>query len=714
MNNVPASAPATTASGSNDFGEPRAASLFSYRGFNMLFLGSLFGKLADRLYQMAMVAAAFVVFVGSSSENQLAYIQIVATVPLVFAYTLTGALVDAVDRRRLMYGLMAVKCVLVFGLLPLLWAIQQDANSEQIQWVRDHWKYALGLVFLLSLVDAPFGPARAAAVPDVAPREHYRLGASLMATSGLISLLLGTLIGSFLAQTRYLGPAQTILIAAGCYAFSSLLLLLLPNAVAVPGRLREKSGDLAKIPQMTLREYLIELRDGFRYCGKTRGVFELIFFETAFWCLGSAFYLLFAWHMDFHLHLRADNKTQCLGLALGAAGVGLFIGAISAGKLSRKVSPIVTYPLAFLIMGLGTLMIFQFSNVIEQSPGQTAQFKHGDWVVATLANGAKIENARIDLEKVAPPGMVNARLPEQTELTPILKANVTLLVGTLTTTWLLFVCGAGFIVGLGGGLLLGRVDADVLSIVDERMRGRVFSVKAIAFTAALLGTMGPLTISGDMMKANLVTWFGLGIMIAFLPALLLSWNVDIAIWARKGDTEAPGAIHRLGYAATRCACWLLLKILFRYKVHGAEKIPASGPCVLIANHASFMDPIFLGCATRRITRYTMYASYYQSWAHPIFRFLRCIAVDEKSTLAALKANTRALEEGACIGIFPEGRITDDGRLQSPQHGALFLAQRSGAQVTPVAIKGNYQAFPRQAKLPRCSQVQVFVLEPFVV
>src|SRR6185503_17455577 len=118
--------------------------------------------------------------------------------------------------------------------------------------------------------------------------------------------------------------------------------------------------------------------------------------------------------------------------------------------------------------------------------------------------------------------------------------------------------------------------------------------------------------------------------------------------------------------------------MFRYEVIGAENIPASGPVVLCANHASFIDPLLLGCSTNRIVQYIMYASYYRSLAHPIFRFLRTIPVDERGGTAALKAGMRSLKQGACVGIFPEGRVSADGNLQPPQGGVLFLAQRSGA------------------------------------
>jgi len=190
--------------------------------------------------------------------------------------------------------------------------------------------------------------------------------------------------------------------------------------------------------------------------------------------------------------------------------------------------------------------------------------------------------------------------------------------------------------------------------------------------------------------------------------------VDVAIWGNRGDTQLPGPLHRFGYALLRTVFRLLARVWFRYEVIGVEKIPMTGPVILAANHASFIDPLLLGSSTDRIVQWTMYASYYRSLAHPIFRFLRCIPVDENSTLAALKANIRSLEQGACMGIFPEGHVSDDGRLQPAEAGALFLAQRSGATVVPVAIKGNWEAFPRHAWFARPRKISCIVGEPFTV
>ncbi|HPZ40019.1 MAG TPA: 1-acyl-sn-glycerol-3-phosphate acyltransferase, partial [Candidatus Atribacteria bacterium] len=41
----------------------------------------------------------------------------------------------------------------------------------------------------------------------------------------------------------------------------------------------------------------------------------------------------------------------------------------------------------------------------------------------------------------------------------------------------------------------------------------------------------------------------------------------------------------------------LLKVFFSFRVKGVNHIPRQGPCILVANHSSNLDPIVLGCAS---------------------------------------------------------------------------------------------------------------------
>src|SRR5438105_1853918 len=111
--------------------EPQSegGSVFSYSGFNKLFAGSLCGAFADRIYFAALFAAANVIYINSAPENQKGRIQIVATIPLLLLYGLSGSLVDSMDRRRLLTLVKGIKAVAVLLFVPLLWqAIQIDVD----------------------------------------------------------------------------------------------------------------------------------------------------------------------------------------------------------------------------------------------------------------------------------------------------------------------------------------------------------------------------------------------------------------------------------------------------------------------------------------------------------------------------------------------------------------------------------------------------------
>ena len=657
-------APSAPASNGIAVAEKQGKSVFSYPEFLKLFFGSLSGAFADRVYFAVLAAAANVIYIKSAPENEQGRIQIVASVPLLLLYGLSGSLVDSMDRRRLLYMVKAIKAAVVLLFMPLLWqAIQIDADMlarfkggtdtpsdlALLDLLKSHWPYCLGLVVLLNILTVPFGPARAAAIPDVLPENHRSMGASLMATSGLMALLAAQFVGGMLARTDMLGPAHTIAVCAFFYVVSSALFLRLPDAVAVPGNKRSSESKADATGADKGGSFFANFIAGMKYCFSRISVIGLIFFETTFWAVASAINILIGFHARTVFVLKGNDLTTFQSLAYPAAGVGLFMGALGVGRICRRASPIVTYSPGFLMLAGG--MYFLFNSQALPSGGA--------------------------------PGYIY----------PVM-----------------------FAIGLGGGSILGRVDADVLGIADEAMRGRVFSIKAMAFAGVNLMVTWYLSMAGltDDQKRDVALWTPRVFLILLPFAIVFAWFVDIAIWAKRGDTELPGPVHRAGYAFLRFSSRTVFKILFRYEVIGAENIPTTGPVVLCANHASFIDPLLLGCSTKRIVQYIMYASYYRSFAHPVFRFLRCIPVDERGGTAALKAGMRSLKQGACVGIFPEGRVSADGNLQPPQGGVLFLAQRSGAPVVPVALKGNHAAFPRGAWFPRLKKITVIYGKPFTV
>ena len=141
---------------------------------------------------------------------------------------------------------------------------------------------------------------------------------------------------------------------------------------------------------------------------------------------------------------------------------------------------------------------------------------------------------------------------------------------------------------------------------------------------------------------------------------------------------------------------IILKLFFRLKVEGLENIPRKTNFIIVANHASFLDPLVVYVAVSRkihcIALRNLYRIFWLRW------FMKMI-----ETLSSGSSSPKAinlLTNNRNVGLFPEGGVSRDGRLREFHRGAALLALRTGRPIVPCAILGTYEAFPRQAKFPK--------------
>jgi len=183
--------------------------------------------------------------------------------------------------------------------------------------------------------------------------------------------------------------------------------------------------------------------------------------------------------------------------------------------------------------------------------------------------------------------------------------------------------------------------------------------------------------------------------------------------------RAYGPLRRLLYLL----CWLagnaLFRVWFRMRVRGLPRPFPRGPLVLAANHVSYLDPVALALAVpRRVTYLVTSAVYFQPLFRPWMWIFGCIPVDDDSVnVDAVRMAVAALRGGGVVGIFPEGGISDDGRLREGEFGVASLLRQSDAPVLTAGIVGTFDALPRGARFPRPRRVEVRFserIEPGVV
>ena len=141
---------------------------------------------------------------------------------------------------------------------------------------------------------------------------------------------------------------------------------------------------------------------------------------------------------------------------------------------------------------------------------------------------------------------------------------------------------------------------------------------------------------------------------------------------------------------------------FRGEVAGTENIPAEGPFLLAANHASFLDPPLAGCHVARQMRFFSRKTLWENrligwWLDSV----ETIPVDRDSgDVGAIRKVLQALQENRSILLFPEGTRSPDGRLQKPKAGVGLMACKSGVPVVPCRLYGAHAAFGKGTRWPR--------------
>ena len=170
--------------------------------------------------------------------------------------------------------------------------------------------------------------------------------------------------------------------------------------------------------------------------------------------------------------------------------------------------------------------------------------------------------------------------------------------------------------------------------------------------------------------------------------------------------------YLLGYSLSKT----LAKTFFNYRVIGAENMIEEGPCIIAANHCSYLDPPLVGVACKRAIHYLARKSLLDvPILGPILPELNVIPVDQKNAdRSALMGAIRVIRNGGAVLIFPEGTRSPDGNLQPSQPGIGMIVAKTGAPVVPVRIFGSFDALPRSRKRISLASVQVVIGKPLTL
>ena len=177
---------------------------------------------------------------------------------------------------------------------------------------------------------------------------------------------------------------------------------------------------------------------------------------------------------------------------------------------------------------------------------------------------------------------------------------------------------------------------------------------------------------------------------------------------------------KVAYGLLKSFLLPILTLLFRPKVKGLRNVPASGPVIIASNRLSFSDSIFMPLVVPRKVTFLAKSEYFTSpGPKGLLKKLTFIALGQvpvdraggSRSEAALLTGLSVLSKGECLGIYPEGTRSPDGRLYRGRTGVARLAFESGAPVVPVAMFNTDEIQPTGKVIPKVMRVGISFGEP---
>ena len=250
-------------------------------------------------------------------------------------------------------------------------------------------------------------------------------------------------------------------------------------------------------------------------------------------------------------------------------------------------------------------------------------------------------------------------------------------------------------VGLTLGLLL-------LGTVSPGLTGTLLGMGWLGFSSgfilvpinALIQWRAPQDRRGAVIAFGNIFVFG-GVVVGSLGAWMLS-SVGL---------NATGILNAAGIAAIALTAWviwlmpetfirmvlfLVTHTFYRLRVVGLEHVPERGGALLLPNHVSFVDGLFLIASIDRPIRFLVDRRYYEMpllrWTADVMGVIPISAGGSpREILHALREAGRRLDEGEVVCVFPEGQITRTGGLLSFRQGFERIVKGRDVPVIPVHL-----------------------------
>ncbi|MEL7024836.1 MAG: lysophospholipid acyltransferase family protein [Pseudomonadota bacterium] len=208
----------------------------------------------------------------------------------------------------------------------------------------------------------------------------------------------------------------------------------------------------------------------------------------------------------------------------------------------------------------------------------------------------------------------------------------------------------------------------------------------------------------DVTKMNVIlnTVFGIFFWIVFLTCAVVCLSLVVVL---------PKLSWRQ-YMARACARAVFILTGTQPSKSGWDLLP-TGPCVVVANHASYLDGVLLFAYLRNGFSFVIKDEMqHVPLAGFVLRRIGQFFVEREHVQRSARSTRqviRAAKEGRPIGFFPEGTFTETPGLRRFRKGAFAVARSVELPVVPLVIQGTRGILPADRWLPHPGRISVEVL-----
>lgn len=283
---------------------------------------------------MHTVGASWLMTTLATSPLPVALVQTATTLPVFLLGLPAGALADMVDRRRL----------LIFTQTWML-AVAALLGALTLAGVIGPW-WLLGLTFALGLGSSMNGPAWAAAIPELVPREELAAAVALNSVGFNIARAVGPALGGMVMAASNAG----VVFLLNAVSFLGVIVVLWRWRYMRPAVSELDAG---------LRD---AMREGLQYVRSTTGYHAVLVRAGLFAFAGSALWAMLPVVASSDLAKTAMGY----GILLGCLGAGSVIGASILAPLRSRYSPDRLVAVGVVLFAAATLalaLIHQFAVV---------------------------------------------------------------------------------------------------------------------------------------------------------------------------------------------------------------------------------------------------------------------------------------------------------------------------------------------------------------